>query len=302
MVCTSGAERNVGAKALMEEREMQSSKRNLWMLGLALLVALLAGCSSKETRPESGEIEATLTQGDDDLPNADEVGSIPEDNPDALNELADSNAAAGADPFADLEDNLAKEDQPSIEGGGGSGEMRVYNVRRGDTLMKIAFKLYGDIDRWKDLKNWNQGTIARANAIEPGTALNYVDEGEFSLEKHDHAYQIKTGDTLGGIAKWVYGKVTKWKKLQQYNARLIKDANRIFAGFTLYYNVTPEEEQEAAAMRSQIGSSGGGSAPVSAESPSGAAPTAAAPPAVPADMQAPAEPVASAPGGEAVNQ
>src|SRR3989344_3411968 len=148
MVCTSGAEMNVGAKALMGEREMQSSKRNLWMLGLALLVAVLAGCSSKETGPEAGEIEATLTQGDEDLPNADEVGSIPEDNPDALNELADSNAAAGGvDPFADLEDNLAKEDQPAVEGGGRSGEMRVYNVRRGDTLMKIAFKLYGDIDR-----------------------------------------------------------------------------------------------------------------------------------------------------------
>ena len=55
---------------------MKSSKHNLWMLGLALWLAVLTGCSSKETKPESGEIEATLTQGDEDLPNADEVGSI----------------------------------------------------------------------------------------------------------------------------------------------------------------------------------------------------------------------------------
>lgn len=275
---------------------MKSSVRNLWLCGLAFTFALV-GCSSSDTKPEGEEIEATLAQGDEELPNADEVGSIPEDNPDALNELADSNAAAGAgsDPFADLEDNLAKEDQPSAEAvpAGGSGEMRTYTVKRGDTLMKIAFKLYGDIDRWKDLKEWNKATVARASVIEPGTTLNYMDEGEFVVEKHDHSYLIKQGDTLGGIAKTVYGKVTKWKKLQQYNARLIKNPNRIFAGFTLYYNITPQEQQEAAQMQNQMGyAPSGGSAPASA------APTAAAPPAVPEDMQAPVEPMAAAPGGE----
>lgn len=281
---------------------MKSRTSNaILLLGLVVSFAL-AGCSSKDTKPESQEMEASLTKGDDQLPNADEVGSIPEDNSAALDELAKNGgapAAAGSDPFADLEDNLAKDSKGEDGPKGGSGEMRTYKVHRGDTLMKIAFKLYGDIDRWKDLKNWNKDSIHKASALEPGTQLNYVDEGEFVVEKLDHNYKIKQGDTLGLIAKSVYGKTSKWKKLQQYNARLIKNPNRIFAGFTLYYNITPQEEEQAAKMQNQIGSAPSNSAPVSAEAP---APAAIAPPAVPADMQAKPAPVAAAPGGEAVSQ
>ena len=277
--------------ALMEETEMKGYSRIYLFMAVALA---FVGCSSKDTKPEDAAVEASLAQGDDDLPNADEVGSLPEDGSDALNELAETSspAGAGSDPFADLEDNLAKEDAPS--GGGGSGEMRTYKVRRGDTLMKIAFKLYGDIDRWKDLKNWNQASIKRVSKLEPGTELTYSDEGEFVVEKHDHSYLIKSGDTLGGIAKNVYGKTNKWKKLQKYNARLIKNPNRIFAGFTLYYNITPQEQQQAEQLRNQLGSAAPmDSAPPSSEAP---APQAAAPPAVPADIQAPQEPMAAAPG------
>lgn len=288
LVC---AEKNSRRIALMEEIQMKGCSKIYILMAMGLA---FAGCSSKDTKPEDAAVEASLAQGDDDLPNADEVGSMPEDGSDALNELATggSPSGAGSDPFADLEDNLSKADESAPSGG--SGEMRTYKVRRGDTLMKIAFKLYGDIDRWKDLKNWNQASIQQVSKLEPGTELTYADEGEFTVEKHDQSYLIKTGDTLGGIAKNVYGKTNKWKKLQKYNARLIKNPNRIFAGFTLYYNVTPQEQQEAEQMRNQIGSAAPmESAPPSMEAP---APSAAAPPQVPADIQAPQEPMAAAPG------
>lgn len=288
-----------------------ASKQRL--LGLTILLAttvLVVGCSSKGTKKEGDELEATLSQGDAELPAADEVGSIPEDNSDALSELSKSPSEAGADPFADLEDNLgeaaAKAEDGAPATSGGSGEMRDYKVKRGDTLMKIAFKLYGDIDRWKDLKSWNSGTVGRASALEKGTVLKYRDEGEFVLEKHDYSYKIQNGDTLGGIAKNIYGRQNKWKKLRSFNQRLIKDPNRIFAGFLLYYNITPEEQQEAERMRGAIGSAPPAAAPehheamspppVSAESPpvSAAAPTMPAAEPIKNDGAAP---VAAAPGG-----
>lgn len=272
---------------------------------LALLVAVvlpnLMGCSSSSTKKDGAELEATLTQDDESLPDADEVGSIPEDNQDSLDELAKT--GPGEDPFADLEDNLEQNGETAQPGpSGGSGEMKTYTVQRGDTLMKIAFFLYGDIDRWKDLRSWNKGAIARVSQLEPGTQIKYADEGEFVLQKHDYSYKIQNGDTLGGIAKNIYGKTSKWRKLQQYNSRLIKDPNRIFAGFSLYYDITAEEQQQAEQMRNQIGSSApppAAEAPMSAEAPAPAVAAPSMPAAEP--LQPGTEPVAAMPA-EAVSQ
>ncbi|NUM88254.1 MAG: hypothetical protein HUU37_03530, partial [Bdellovibrionales bacterium] len=45
-------------------------------------------------------------------------------------------------------------------------------------------------------------------------------------------------------------KAAKWRKLQKFNNKLIKDPNRIFAGFTLWYDITPKELAEAEQRRS----------------------------------------------------
>ena len=36
-----------------------------------------------------------------------------------------------------------------------SGEMAIYTTQKGETLMQIAFKIYGDYRKWKDLMSWN---------------------------------------------------------------------------------------------------------------------------------------------------
>jgi len=59
--------------------------------------------------------------------------------------------------------------------------------------------------------------------------------GMVTIERNGEKYLIKVGDTLGLISNEVYGTKAKWKKLWENNRQLIKNPNRIFAGFNLYY-------------------------------------------------------------------
>ena len=45
--------------------------------------------------------------------------------------------------------------------------------------------------------------------------------------------------------------MTKWKKLWENNKALIKDPNKIYAGFYLYYQATEEEKQNAEKHRGE---------------------------------------------------
>lgn len=111
------------------------------------------------------------------------------------------------------------------------GSEEKYRLQKGDTLMMVAFKIYGDYRKWKDLKAWNKN-----KKIGPGTELKYyVPEQSFGWQPSGLPYMVKTGDTLGLISKDKYGTVKKWKSIYENNRPLIRDPNLIFAGFTLYY-------------------------------------------------------------------
>ncbi|MBI4924338.1 MAG: hypothetical protein HY843_00310, partial [Bdellovibrio sp.] len=56
-------------------------------------------------------------------------------------------------------------------------------------------------------------------------------------------------DNLVLISTDIYGKSSKWKKIWENNKQLIRDPNRIFAGFYLYYTMTAEEKDEAGKLK-----------------------------------------------------
>lgn len=117
-----------------------------------------------------------------------------------------------------------------------------YTVQKNETLMLIAFKLYGDYDRWKELANYNSEKLAGSTMLKEGMVLNYVAPSEeFVWNPEGLPYLIRTGDTLGRISSNVYSTHTKWKLLWDNNRPLIKDPNKIFAGFTIYYNESGRE-------------------------------------------------------------
>ena len=123
----------------------------------------------------------------------------------------------------------------AASGDASSGQAGNYTVQRGDTLMKIAFEQYGDLYRWKEILEANRGRIQDPNHIPPGTHLTLNGAGMTTIEHNGERYLIKHGETLGVISKNVYGTPRRWKRLWENNRQLIKDPNKIYAGFYLFY-------------------------------------------------------------------
>lgn len=134
----------------------------------------------------------------------------------------------------------------------GAGEIGRYTVRKNDTLMKVAFEIYGDISRWKDIYEMNRSEIKNANMIYAGMQLKYEKPMHVpDIARSGESYLIKDGDTLGSIADDIYAQRSKWKKLYENNRTLIRDPNRIYAGFYIYYQMTEEERQRAEELRAK---------------------------------------------------
>ncbi|MDC0253906.1 LysM peptidoglycan-binding domain-containing protein [Bacteriovoracales bacterium] len=115
-----------------------------------------------------------------------------------------------------------------------SGNIAQYKVKKGETLMLIAFKVYGDYGKWKSIAE--QNPQLKVKGIRAGMSLKYdMPTQEFSWQPVGLAHLIKSGETLGKISKNKYGTSKKWKNIWNNNKPLIKNPNLIFAGFTIYY-------------------------------------------------------------------
>lgn len=114
-----------------------------------------------------------------------------------------------------------------------SSEEATYAVKKGETLMMVAFNIYGDYRKWKDLAQLNG---LEGQNVAAGANLRYRKPvTEFVWNPEGLPYLIKRGDTLASISSEKYGAAQKWRSIYNNNKPLIKDPNLIFAGFTLYY-------------------------------------------------------------------
>jgi nucleoid-associated protein YgaU len=175
---------------------------------------------------------------------------------------------------------------PSVSGGGGSDS---YTIQQGDTLMKIAFETYGDLYQWKKIYEGNKDKIRDPNNLSAGVTLSLEKPAqEVTIERNGEKYMIKKGDTLGSISEDLYGTKTKWKKIWKNNKQLIKDPNKIYAGFLLYYTMTPEERDNADKLRHETAPAPMADAATGSDSRAPASvPTSVSPPAMPSDASAP---------------
>ncbi|MDO9182528.1 MAG: LysM peptidoglycan-binding domain-containing protein [Bacteriovorax sp.] len=120
-----------------------------------------------------------------------------------------------------------------------AGKIKTYKVHKGETLMQIAFKIYGDVSKWKEIKELNGSKISLNSALRSNMELKYTAPArEFVWNPEGSPYMIKTGETLGTISNSVYQTPKKWKHIWENNKPLIKNPNVIYAGFTLYYKGT----------------------------------------------------------------
>lgn len=123
----------------------------------------------------------------------------------------------------------------SAEGAAGDSAFAEYVVKEGDTLMWVAFRIYGDYARWRSFLEWNPGLKA-GHRLSAGRVLRHERPAvpfEWSPEGDPHL--IRSGETLGSISSDKYGTPARWRDLYENNRPMIKDPDLIFAGFTLYY-------------------------------------------------------------------
>jgi nucleoid-associated protein YgaU len=179
-----------------------------YFLSILLLLGLVSCSGSKSKQDVEGD-EAGIELADSD-------------------EFSEDSEESGEDVVAgNLEVEEEQSSAPQIEL---SGEEAVYTVQKNETLMMIAFKLYGDYTKWRELSALN----GRSN-VEEGMQIKYNKPSQaFSWSPDGNPYLIKSGDTLGKISDTTYGTTKHWKDIWQNNKPLIRDPNKIFAGFTIY--------------------------------------------------------------------
>lgn len=149
----------------------------------------------------------------------------------------------GSNTFEDpsTDSSFAAADTTSYGGGGTEN----YTVQSGDTLMKIAFEVYADMYQWRRIYNQNRDRISNPNRIPEGTVLKVEQPSQqASIDRSGERYLIKNGDTLGTISNDIYGTPKKWRRLWKKNSQLIKDPDKIYAGFYLYYDFSDQDRQD----------------------------------------------------------
>lgn len=193
---------------------------------ILLFTFLLSGfisCSGSKSTSNLGEEETGIELADSD----EFLSETP---------AADVVADNMVDPIAEtagFDETMPTDTAPVISEMGGQGS---YTVQKNETLMIIAFKLFGDYGRWKEIAAQNGGI----REITEGMTLNYNRPAvEFVWQPAGNPYLIKGGDTLGSISDTTYGTTKHWKDIWNNNKPLIKDPNRIFIGFTIF---TPQIE------------------------------------------------------------
>jgi nucleoid-associated protein YgaU len=229
-----------------------------WLVLLSLSLASCSGSkSAQKVNEETPQIE--LSDADEFIENPTEeanAATADSSNSEALvedsaTEVIEEPVVTESEPvLTDTPDSpvVSEMDMPSSVAApvvsNDSGSTKQYIVQKNETLMIIAFKLYGNYERWKDIASQNRGALKGNTSLRAGMTLNYIAPAEeFVWNPQGSPYLIRTGDTLVGISKEVYATMKKWKLIWENNRPLIKDPNKIYAGFTIYY---PESGREVA--------------------------------------------------------
>lgn len=172
-----------------------------------------------------------------------EMAAVPTE---AAPETVDAAPAGEASPEAATAEAAPVQGQPAAEATGDvaapgmpeMGSKMAYVVEAGDTLGKIAAKIYGDQKRWRDIANLSG--MENPNHIYPGDIVYFsLDD---SSRNFAAAYEsvrrakeiVREGDTLAAISQRVYGTSKAWRHIWRQNDN-IDNPDVLTAGMSVYY-------------------------------------------------------------------
>ncbi len=230
-----------------------------------LLLGLTASCSTSKNEYDSEEVAAydvdEVDEDEDDSEEGDEEYEDDEEYDEEDDEYAESDDEdegdegegdeyeEDAESYADEdsgEASIADNQEASVDtmaqdsyqdvgqesGHSLTDQMATYTVKENDTLMLIAFNLYGDYSKWRSLAQLNNNSTI----ISVGQELQYyVPAEQFNWTPTGTPYLIVQGDNLSYISLKVYERNDQWRPIWENNRPMIKDPDLIFPGFTLYY-------------------------------------------------------------------
>lgn len=199
---------------------------------------LAAGGNSTE-----GELQSIISEMNGANPAAAGNAAVAAGNPAALAEAAAPVAAASTEAAAPATA------APSVVGLPEMGAKMAYVVQQGDTLSKIAGRVYGDMKRWRELADLTG--VANPSRIYPGDVIYYAldDSSKAFAQTYEGLRRgvttVQDGETLATISKRIFGKHRNWKSIWRQND-LIDDPDSLIPGTTIYY-VT--QDQLSAALK-----------------------------------------------------
>lgn len=118
------------------------------------------------------------------------------------------------------------------------GSKMAYIVQKGDTLGKIAMRVYGDTNKWTEIADFTG--IANPKLIYPGDVVYYqltekttTFAGAYEGVGRSEV-EVGQGDTLATIAGKVFGNSSLWKLIWRQNDK-IDNPDKLTAGTKVYY-------------------------------------------------------------------
>ena len=224
----------------------QLGKSIVSLLVLLLFAVGCSGSSSKNEKKDSslytmeegeGEDDQSLLEGSEEESSEALTTTDPEDEEE---ELGDKEVAESQEEESEEESVEEVASSESMESTSPE-DISVYRVQDDhETLMLIAFKIYGDYRKWKDIAELNKDMFDNRYIVKKGMMIKFtVPDQEFVWKPVGDPYLIKRGDTLSRISHNVYNVYNRWMEIWNNNKPLIKNPNYIFAGFTVYY--VPDE-------------------------------------------------------------
>lgn len=118
------------------------------------------------------------------------------------------------------------------------GSKMSYIIKRGDTLASVATKIYGNMEKWREIAEFTG--MANPNMIYPGDVVYYqlTDQTMAFASAYETVKRsevvVKPGDTLSTISSRVLGRSSDWKMIWRQNDT-IDNPDRLNVGQTLYY-------------------------------------------------------------------
>jgi nucleoid-associated protein YgaU len=187
-----------------------------------------------------GEIQEIITEMNGSSQNQAAAGATPADEATAAPEAATAEAAPADEATAAPEatPTASPEAAPAVAGIPEQGSKMAYVVEAGDTLAKIAMKIFGDPKRWKEMANLSG--MDNPNHIYPGDIVYYsLDDSSKNFASAYESIQrakevVREGDTLAAISQRVYGTSKAWRQIWRQNDK-IDNPDILSAGMTIYY-------------------------------------------------------------------